>query len=64
MTDPTCPVCPHPLDTHDRISARYCSATTAGGVDRGCVCVGAQPEATATPGTTQTATQTRKNYAR
>jgi len=33
-----CAVCPHPLDAHDRISARFCEATVAGGFTRGCVC--------------------------
>ncbi|MGH3981591.1 MAG: RGCVC family protein [Pseudonocardiaceae bacterium] len=27
-------------DTHDPIGIRYCSATVAGGLHRGCVCVG------------------------
>jgi hypothetical protein len=35
----TCAVCPHPVDAHDRIGTRYCSATAASGLlDRGCVC--------------------------
>jgi hypothetical protein len=38
--DPTCAVCPHAWDTHDPIGIRYCSATVAGGLYRGCVCVG------------------------
>jgi len=36
-----CAACPHPWDAHDRIGMRYCSATTAAGAQRGCVCVGA-----------------------
>lgn len=36
----TCAVCPHAWDTHDPIGIRYCSATVAGGLHRGCVCVG------------------------
>lgn len=35
-----CAVCPHPEDTHDVISRRYCTATVAGGWQRGCVCGG------------------------
>lgn len=34
----TCAACPHPDDYHDVISQRYCSATIAGGWERGCVC--------------------------
>jgi hypothetical protein len=33
-----CPACGHPSAEHDRISARYCAATTVGHHDRGCVC--------------------------
>lgn len=36
----TCAVCPHPQDSHDRIGLRYCAATAAGALRRGCVCVG------------------------
>ena len=36
----TCAVCPHPWDAHDRIGLRYCAATAAGALSRGCVCVG------------------------
>lgn len=39
-TSVICAVCPHAWDAHDRIGIRYCSATTAGGLQRGCVCVG------------------------
>ena len=35
---PGCPACSHPMSAHDRIGARFCLATTAGGTDRGCVC--------------------------
>jgi hypothetical protein len=38
--DRTCVVCPHAWDAHDPIGTRYCSATVAGGLNRGCVCVG------------------------
>ena len=33
-----CP-CGHPWDQHDRIAERYCRATAAGGLDRGCFCL-------------------------
>jgi hypothetical protein len=33
-----CPACPHPLADHDPIGLRFCRATTAGSVSRGCVC--------------------------
>lgn len=33
-----CAVCPHPWTAHDRISARYCTATVAAKVSRACVC--------------------------
>lgn len=36
-----CAVCPHPREAHDRIGLRYCNATAAGSLSRGCVCVGA-----------------------
>lgn len=36
----TCAVCPHGWDAHDPIGIRFCSATAAGGLHRGCVCVG------------------------
>jgi hypothetical protein len=45
----TCTVCGHDWGAHDPIGVRYCAATVAGGLDRGCVCVdqvalfGAQP---------------------
>ena len=35
----TCAACPHAWDAHDPIGIRYCSATVAGGFNRGCVCV-------------------------
>jgi hypothetical protein len=34
----TCAACPHPLAEHDPIGLRFCRATTAGNVERGCVC--------------------------
>jgi hypothetical protein len=30
--------CGHPLDDHDAIARRYCNATLAGVLPRGCVC--------------------------
>ena len=35
-----CPACPHDESAHDRIGLRYCAATSAGALERGCVCVG------------------------
>ena len=34
----TCDVCPHPAAAHDRIGQRFCDATLAGAVTRGCIC--------------------------
>lgn len=39
-TDLICAVCPHEWDAHDPIGIRFCSATVAGQLHRGCVCVG------------------------
>jgi hypothetical protein len=36
--DGVCGVCGHPLSAHDAISVRYCAATAAGALTRGCVC--------------------------
>lgn len=36
----SCAVCPHPMNAHDRIGVRYCSATASGGLNRECVCSG------------------------
>ena len=33
-----CDVCTHPLSTHDRTAARYCDATQANALSRGCIC--------------------------
>ena len=30
--------CGHEVERHDRISARFCAATTSGHLTRGCVC--------------------------
>jgi hypothetical protein len=40
-TGPACAACPHDRDAHDPIGTRFCSATIAGALSRGCVCVGA-----------------------
>ncbi len=34
----TCDVCPHLAVSHDRIGQRFCDATLAGVVTRGCIC--------------------------
>lgn len=39
-----CAVCPHLWADHDRIAARFCTATVAGKFSRGCVCGSAVPE--------------------
>jgi hypothetical protein len=36
----TC-ACGHPQAQHDKIALRYCLATAAGGLDRGCICTDA-----------------------
>ncbi len=33
-----CDMCPHELDKHDPISLRFCLATSAGTLRRGCIC--------------------------
>jgi hypothetical protein len=35
---PGCEACPHPVDDHDAIGLRFCRATLASALDRGCVC--------------------------
>ena len=35
---PRCAVCTHELEHHDPISARYCRATQAQALPRGCIC--------------------------
>ena len=35
---PGCPACPHPLSAHDPIGVRFCRATAAASIERGCVC--------------------------
>jgi hypothetical protein len=36
--DAGCVSCPHPLADHDPIGLRFCRATRAGDITRGCVC--------------------------
>ena len=33
-----CPACPHLLAAHDAIGTRFCRATAANTLSRGCVC--------------------------
>jgi hypothetical protein len=35
----TCPACVHLVDTHDVIATRFCAATIARSMDRGCACL-------------------------
>ncbi|MEJ2854243.1 MULTISPECIES: RGCVC family protein [unclassified Saccharothrix] len=42
----SCPACTHPADTHDALSRRFCAATRAGGLHRGCLCSGESSSAT------------------
>ncbi|WP_410656962.1 RGCVC family protein [Amycolatopsis sp. lyj-112] len=35
-----CPACPHPTNVHDALARRFCSATEAGELTRGCLCSG------------------------
>lgn len=39
-----CPVCPHERDGHDSIASRFCAATSAGALDRGCACAAGSRE--------------------
>ena len=34
----SCVACPHPWHEHDPLSVRYCTATTAVALSRGCIC--------------------------
>ena len=38
--EPGCPACGHSAQAHGPIGVRFCRATVAGGLDRGCVCRG------------------------
>ncbi|WP_371927669.1 RGCVC family protein [Lentzea sp. HUAS12] len=33
-----CAVCPHPWHEHDPLGVRYCTATAASALQRGCIC--------------------------
>lgn len=37
-TDAVCDVCPHPWHEHDPLGVRYCTATAASALPRGCIC--------------------------
>jgi hypothetical protein len=36
--DGCCIACHHPHDSHDAIASRYCQATVAQALTRGCIC--------------------------
>ncbi|SDC91944.1 hypothetical protein SAMN05660690_2924 [Geodermatophilus telluris] len=38
VDEPRCDGCPHPASDHDAIALRFCRATLAAALDRGCVC--------------------------
>jgi hypothetical protein len=38
QSEPSCPACPHPANTHDPVARRFCSATQAGELHRACLC--------------------------
>jgi hypothetical protein len=38
VVDEACSVCAHPMRAHDGIATRFCAATLAGALDRGCAC--------------------------
>jgi hypothetical protein len=40
QAEASCPACPHPANAHDAISRRFCTATEAGHLQRGCLCSG------------------------
>jgi hypothetical protein len=44
----TCAACPHPVESHDMIARRFCTATQAGAFNRGCVCAGGPEKAVPT----------------
>jgi hypothetical protein len=37
-TSALCASCPHPLADHDALSLRFCTASAASGLSRGCIC--------------------------
>ncbi|RSM35551.1 hypothetical protein DMA12_43785 [Amycolatopsis balhimycina DSM 5908] len=39
-----CAACHYAQHTHDPIARRFCTATVAGGFNRGCVCIGGHDE--------------------
>ncbi|MEU4674599.1 RGCVC family protein [Amycolatopsis sp. NPDC023774] len=39
-----CPVCPHETNGHDAIASRFCAATSAGELHRGCACAAGSTE--------------------
>ncbi len=39
-TPPAGTPCPHERDAHDAHGTRFCAATTAASLPRGCICVG------------------------
>lgn len=36
--EPSCAACPHPANAHDPLARRFCSATLASDLHRGCLC--------------------------
>ena len=38
ITSEQCAACKHDWDKHDALGVRYCTATTAGSLSRGCIC--------------------------
>lgn len=44
-TPPACAACPHERAAHDRLGTRFCAATTAGDLQRGCICTDGTPTA-------------------
>ncbi|MGQ0631901.1 MAG: RGCVC family protein [Sporichthyaceae bacterium] len=45
QTAATC-ACGHSRPEHDAIASRYCDATAAGALPRGCICPATQPSTT------------------
>jgi hypothetical protein len=43
VAEDQCQSCPHTRSSHDVIALRFCTATSAGGFSRGCVCGAAKP---------------------
>lgn len=38
ITSEECSACKHPWEKHDALGVRYCTATTAASLSRGCIC--------------------------